>query len=108
MMRVEEASDAKLGIARIIRYLVDADAVHAAERFIDALSETSELLARFPKIGPVAESTRNRRIPIRHIQLYRHADWLILYQVHSESVLILRILHASQDIESALNPRSDS
>lgn len=108
MKRVERTSKAKLDIAGVIRFFAEADAVRAAERFLAAIQKTYDLLASFPEIGSVLESTQTRSIPIRQFRVYRHDDWLVLYQDRSESILILRILHASQDIESALNPRSNS
>lgn len=72
----------------------------AAYRFLDMVEETFDLLARHPRIG-------SRRLdhvvagllafPVRAFQSY-----VVLYLVSGGRVQIVRIVHASRDLESLL------
>jgi toxin ParE1/3/4 len=66
-----------------------------ADRFIEFLSDRFYLLANHPYIGRRRDHelrTGLRSLPVR--------DYIILYRIEEDDVLILRILHGSRDIKA--------
>jgi toxin ParE1/3/4 len=68
----------------------------AAHRFIEAAERTCALLLSNPEIGH-QEGFRRRR-GIRSWPIRGFENYLIFYQVNSESVEILRLLHGARDL----------
>jgi toxin ParE1/3/4 len=69
----------------------------AADRYILGLAHTFDLLARFPKMAPLR---RELSPPVR---IHSHGRHLILLR-DGEPALIARVIHARQDLLSALEP----
>jgi plasmid stabilization system protein ParE len=104
MMRVVRTSQAELDFAGIVERMIDEDALNTSQSFIDSVAQTLDLLGRYPEIGSISDEQKARRV--RSFQVSHFPSFVVYYVVRSDHVLILRILHASQDIESAFNPRS--
>jgi plasmid stabilization system protein ParE len=81
-------------------YLAE-DSRAAAERVLDALQKAMRDLARRPRIGHVREELADRRH--RFFLVY---SYLIVYRPETEPLQVIRILHASRDIQSLLEPGS--
>jgi toxin ParE1/3/4 len=72
----------------------------AAYRFLDKVEETFEVLSRHPRIGsPRLEDivAGLRAWPVRTFRSY-----IVLYFVVGRTVQIVRVVHASRDIEAIL------
>jgi toxin ParE1/3/4 len=68
-----------------------------ADRFTEFLSDRFYLLANHPYIGRRRDEELRpglRSFPVR--------DYVILYRIEKDDVLILRILHGSRDIKALL------
>ena len=68
-----------------------------ADRFTELLSDRFYLLANHPYIGRRRDEELRpglRSFPVR--------DYIILYRIEEDDVLILRILHGSRDIKALL------
>jgi toxin ParE1/3/4 len=68
-----------------------------ADRFTEFLSDRFYLLANHPYIGRRRDHELRpglRSFPVR--------DYIILYRIEEDDVLILRILHGSRDIKALL------
>ena len=68
-----------------------------ADRFLDALAETYAFLGTTPfagRVWPLRSDTRQWRVR-------GFPNHLILYRVHDEVIEILRVVHASQDLDVA-------
>jgi plasmid stabilization system protein ParE len=81
-------------------YLAE-DSRAAAERVLDALQKAMRDLARRPRIGHVREELADRRH--RFFLVY---SYLIVYRPETEPLQVIRVLHASRDIQSLLEPGS--
>jgi toxin ParE1/3/4 len=69
--------------------------LEVADRFIDFLTERFFLLSRNPHIGRRRDEELGpglRSFPVR--------DYIVLYRIEAEDVLILRVLRGSRDIEA--------
>jgi plasmid stabilization system protein ParE len=87
---------------RIIDYLESVHAEAAALRFLQALDETIAFIAEFPDAGNPWESTNPRHAGLRYRLVKGFERYLVVYRHYEQHVLIVRIFHASQDIETQL------
>ncbi len=73
-----------------------------ALRFFDAARQTFAQIARFPEIGvgdlDAAPSQNLRKWRIKGFQKY-----LIFYRVQDESIVIIRIIYATRNVNQMLN-----
>lgn len=74
----------------------------AAVRFLDAMEKAFQRIASYPSIG----AARPFRLPeLSEMRLWPLPDFpnhLIFYRRQGDEVVIVRVLHASQDIEAVL------
>jgi toxin ParE1/3/4 len=88
------SSDANADIEGIAFYIFDLNPV-AADRFLDALDETCEMLAEHPLIGrPRSELGENlRSFPV--------GNYLIFYVPRADGVDIARVIYGGRDLPGA-------
>ena len=68
-----------------------------ADRLVDSLTERFLLLANYPNIG------RRRDEDLRPgLRSFPVGQYIIIYRIRDEDVLILRVLRASRDIQALL------
>jgi toxin ParE1/3/4 len=80
-------------------YMIEKDAVRAAERFLDAVQSATEMLCRMPRAGapkilgnPLLSGLRSW--PIKGFPAMR------IYYLHSgDDLRIVRVLHGKRDID---------
>lgn len=82
-----------------IWYFIAANSGNAevADRFIESITDRFLLLARHPNIGRVRDE--DLRPGLRSFPV---GEYVIIYRIHEEDVLILRVLRGSRDIENLL------
>jgi toxin ParE1/3/4 len=90
------APEAEADLDDIWLYIARASgSLDIADRFIDSLTDRFYLLANNPYIGRRRDEELRpalRSFPVR--------DYIILYRIEDEDVLILRVLRGSRDIEA--------
>ena len=77
---------------------ISLDNPGAAKRFLDAVFEAFDLLARFPEAGPKSRLQHERLKDVRFWVLpppFNH--WLVFYRIEGETVVIVRVLYGAQD-----------
>jgi toxin ParE1/3/4 len=68
-----------------------------ADRVIDSITARFFLLSRYPHLG------RRRDEDLRPgLRSFPAGDYVIIYRVENEDVLILHVIHASRDIQALL------
>ncbi|MFH1264839.1 MAG: type II toxin-antitoxin system RelE/ParE family toxin [Planctomycetota bacterium] len=82
-----------------IRDHIGQDSEHYAARFVGRIVEAVGILERFPEIGQVVPEFEDVKIRQLIFQNYR-----ILYQIRTDHLLILAVIHAGRDL-SSLEPR---
>jgi toxin ParE1/3/4 len=95
---------ARYDIAEIAHYIA-VDNLEISDRFIDAVYQAFEQLARMPNIG---SARRFRRVALRGLRLWRvpHFEkYLIVYQPRQDGMEVVRVLHAARNIERLLGQR---
>jgi len=91
------APQAKAELDRIWLYIArESGSAEIATRVIDSIIERFWLLNRYPNIG-------RRRDDLRPgLRSFAAGDYIIVYRVEKDTVLIIHILHASRDIGGLL------
>jgi len=73
----------------------ESGSVGIADRVIDSIAERFFLLARYPHVG------RRRDDDLRPgLRSFVAGEYLIIYRVDHEDVLILHVVRASRDVEA--------
>ncbi len=80
----------------------ESGSTEIADRVVDSLTERFFLLARYPHIG------RRRDEDLRPgLRSFPAGEYIIIYRVEDEDVLILHVIRASRDIEALFRHRAD-
>jgi toxin ParE1/3/4 len=74
-----------------------------AERFLDAVEETLQLVASMPEMGSPWESNHPDLAGLRFVRVNRFKNHLIFYVPHMEGLDVVRILYGTRDIEALLS-----
>jgi toxin ParE1/3/4 len=95
-LRTPQADSDLDGIWRYIA--IQSGSYEIADRLIDSIVDRILLVAAHPHIGRVRDE--DLRPGIRSFPV---GDHIILYRIHKQYVLILRVLHGSRNIQSLLD-----
>jgi plasmid stabilization system protein ParE len=69
-----------------------------ADRFLDAVYEAAARVSAFPQTGTVCMTRSAKLQELRRIPITTpFGRWLMVYRIRESRVLILRVLHGSQD-----------
>src|SRR5438093_4211271 len=76
---------------------VESASLELAERLIQSIAERFELLAAHPRAGRARDDLRPgvRGFPV--------GEYVLLYRVAGEDVVILRVVHGSRDLDPLLD-----
>jgi toxin ParE1/3/4 len=80
-----------------IRDHIATEDPEAAERVWQAFLDTADLLARNAEIGRHILNASPRHADVRWFVVPRFRNYLLFYRPVRDTILVLRILHASQD-----------
>jgi toxin ParE1/3/4 len=80
-----------------IRDYIATDNPEAAERVWQAFLDTADLLARNVGIGRHILNASPRHADVRWFVVPRFRNYLVFYRPLQDTILVLRVLHASQD-----------
>ncbi len=69
-------------------------------RFVDAVDQTFEMLARSPNIGTSIASDKHPDARYRAIRGF--SVYLVFYESDAETLLILRVIHGNRDLPSVI------
>lgn len=73
-------------------------------RFKKAVRAACTAIKSDPRSSAVLDRTVLPDIELRFCKPLGYKKYLIIFQVSDDSVVVLRVLHASQDIDAALRP----
>jgi toxin ParE1/3/4 len=81
---------------------IDERSPRAAERFLDAVEATYELIHTHPGIGGAYQTDNPALDGLRRLTVKRFAKYLVFYQVRGADIVVLDVLHGSRDIQRIL------
>ena len=76
---------------------IGADNPEAAARIRRIIVNTADLLAQHPELGRRIRKASARHMQIRWFVVPKFRNYLIFYQPHQETIMVVRVLHAAQD-----------
>src|SRR5438270_177599 len=79
-------------------YLADRN-IDAALRFLQATSDTFELLATMPGMGAPRRYNNPRLAGVRMAPIQGFKNYLAFYLTTEDSIQVLRVLHGARNIE---------
>lgn len=80
---------------------IGKDSLRTAQRFLRAAEKAFLRLARMPGLGSPWETQNPEFIGLRVWPIARFRNYLIFYRSTEQGIEIIRVLHASRDLESA-------
>ena len=90
------ASDAEADLDHIWDYVAGNSSIETADQFVESLASKFLLLGAYPQLG-------RRRDDLRAgLRLFPVGDYLVLYRIDGEDVLVQRVVRASRDLEALL------
>jgi plasmid stabilization system protein ParE len=98
-LRIVFTSLARADIADTTYYLAERSA-GAAVKFFDCVRYSTQLLSKMPELGAVARLEDQRTKGIRIWPVKDFSNHLIFYQIETEELIVLRVLHGSTDYET--------
>ncbi|MBI4325800.1 MAG: type II toxin-antitoxin system RelE/ParE family toxin [Chloroflexi bacterium] len=76
---------------------IGADNPEAAERVRNTILNTADILAQHRELGRHIRKAAPRHAQIRWFVVPKFRNYLIFYQPFQETIMVVRVLHASQD-----------
>ena len=76
---------------------IGADNPEAGARVRRIILNTADLLAKHPELGRRIRKASARHMQIRWFVVPKFRNYLIFYQPHQETIMVVRVLHAAQD-----------
>jgi toxin ParE1/3/4 len=91
-------------IQDIIQYAtyISADNLDAGDRFIYATEDTFRRIATMPAIGKLSGFTHPKLTQVRQYPIKGFKNYLIFYEIHTDTIEVLRVLQGSQNLERIL------
>lgn len=75
----------------------------AADRFLDAVESTTRALLKQPYLGGLYPNANQALTELRAWRVKGFNKYIIFYQLNHGDLDVVRVLHASRDIEALLN-----
>lgn len=97
MSKFTVSKAANTDIRSIARYTQDTWGRDQRRRYLKGLNEKFEVLAAMPEM---AVERRDFRLPVR---IHHYEKHLIIYVINDGGILIVRVLHQSQDVPAQLS-----
>jgi toxin ParE1/3/4 len=96
MSRAKFSPKAGRDLEDIFNYIA-GDNPNAAEWVRQSILNTADFLVAHPEIGRRIRNASPRHANIRWSIVPKFRNYLIFYQPHQETIMVVRVLHAAQD-----------
>ena len=83
-----------------IGLFIAEDSIEAADRFLEAVETTFLALAEMPRMGALRTFRNPRFAGVRMWRVKGFEKYLVFYRPVKDGIAVLRVIHASRDIES--------
>lgn len=91
----------KADLDELIAYLEEKSGIEMANRFIDAVEHTLELLMSSPGLGRRYRFKSGKTLEMRRFPLGEpFAEWILFYTVTENDILVEQMLHGARDLET--------
>jgi toxin ParE1/3/4 len=96
--RILKSPQSGIDLLELAEY-ISHDSLAAAERFLDAAEAALDLLRDNPELGTLCSFPNPRAIGIRMWTIRGFASRVIFYRPIQDGIDVVRVIHASRDIE---------
>jgi len=100
MPRIIRRPAAKRDLVEHFVFIGETSGVEAAHRFLESANATLEELSRMPEMGALRRFPNPKFADVRMWRMKDFEKHLIFYRPVKDGILLLRVVHASRDIES--------
>ena len=90
------AAEAEADLHELWYYVASDSSIEVADRLVDSLTTRFLLLGTYPRAG------RRRDDLWPGIRVFPVGDYIVLYRVEGNDVLIVRVVRGSRDLEALL------
>jgi toxin ParE1/3/4 len=88
------APEAKVDLVELWSYVADERSIETADRLVDSITARFLLLSRHPRVG-------RRRDDLRAgIHSFPVGNYVLLYRIEGDDVVIQRVVRGSRDLEA--------
>jgi toxin ParE1/3/4 len=102
MPRARKRISAKRDLTVLFAYFGERAGLDLADRFIQAVQDSFEELARFPELGSPGKVHRGKYQGVRLWAVRGFPKYLIAYRPSSDGIVVERVFHAAQDYRRVL------
>ena len=88
------APEAKVDLLELWSYVADERSTETADRLVDSISARFVLLSRHPHVGRQRDDLRTG------IHSFAVGNYVVLYRIDGDDVLIQRVVRGSRDLEA--------
>ena len=81
---------------------ISFDNLDAGDRFLYSAEDAFRQIAKFPEIGRLSGFSTPSLTGIRQYPIKGFRRYIIFYQIYSDMVEVIRVLHGAQDLEFIL------
>lgn len=106
MRTIVVSREASIDLDQYSEYIAQSN-TDAALDFFDAARSTFVMLAKMPFMGKRYAPNNPRLENLRQWRIRQFTSYLIFYRVTEESIEVVRILNAAQDIDRILEDETD-
>lgn len=99
-MSIEIPERARWDIEEISDHIRNDSGPYVAERFTDRLSKTLALLESLPAMGELIEPGFSGLPGMRAMNVKQYPRFIIYFQPKPDGIRVLRVLHASRDLDA--------
>jgi toxin ParE1/3/4 len=81
---------------------IGADNLDASDRFLSAAEATFLQISEMPRIGRISGFVNPKISQVRQLPIKGFKNYFVFYQIQSDSIDIIRVLHSAQNIKNIL------
>lgn len=81
-------------------HFIALDSLESAERFLDAVESTFELLAKMSELGTICHFRSKEVAGLRIWPIRGFGNHIVFYRVFENEIEVVRVIHGSRDVEN--------
>ncbi len=88
-------------------YLGEEASIQTADRFLNAVEKTLNLIATSPGIGATHQTNKLQLAGLRVLAVSKFKRYLLFYRAFDDRIELVRVLHGARDIRRILDAERD-
>jgi toxin ParE1/3/4 len=88
-------------------FLSERVSIENADRFLNAVENILNLLAKSPGIGTVHRTNKPELANIRFLPVSKFRRFLVFYETFDDRIELVRVIHGARDLDRILGDKAD-